>query len=165
MSSYYFTIIGTRDNPLYEFEFLSFKNSSSAKFPGQSNFSPKIKEFLPFITNSSLDLIEDAQWSSGAFNLGKVDSFYSLRVNAFVTQGNVKFVLCYDSNNSGSGGLESLMSASSGTKHDENAIKQFFIETYDLYVQTLLNPFYSVDDPIISPDFDYRLKLLVRKYL
>lgn len=167
MSSYYFTVIGTRDNPLYELEFSSFKISSSGThYAGQSNFSSRIKELLPFITNASLDLIEDAQWSTGAFNLGKVDSFYGIRVNGFVTQGNIKFVLCYDSNAPGAGGLESMISTTlTSSKHDENVMKQFFSEAYDLYVQTLLNPFYLVNDPIVSPDFDYRLKLLARKYL
>lgn len=166
MSSYYFTVIGTRDNPLYELEFSSFKSSSSgSSHPGQSNFSTKVKELLPFITNASLDLIEDAQWSTGAFNLGRVDSFYGIRVSAFVTQGNIKFVLCYDATSSSTGGLDSMMTSSNSSKHDENVIKQFFTEAYDLYVQTLLNPFYLVNDPIVSPDFDFRLKLLARKYL
>lgn len=165
MSSYYFTIIGTRDNPLYELEFSSFKGTSGTTppllVPGQSHFAPKVKELLPFITNSSLDLIEDAQWTLGAFNLGKVDSFYGLLVNAFITQGNIKFVLCYDGN--GSGGLDSMGTGAS--KHDENAIKQFFAEVYDLYVKSLLNPFYAVNDPMVSPDFDFRVKLVARKYL
>lgn len=166
MSSYYFTVIGTQDNPLYELEFSSFKGTSNSAFPGQLTFSNRIKELLPFITNASLDLIEDAQWSTNAFNLGKVDSFYGMRVNAFVTQGNIKFILCYDANSSNSGGLEYMMtSALSSNKHDETVIKHFFTEAYDLYVQTLLNPFYLVNDPIVSPDFDYRLKLLARKYL
>lgn len=161
MSSYYFAIIGTRDNPIYELELSSFK-SPTKSVPGQSHFSPKIKELLPFITNSSLDLIEDAQWSTSNFHLGKVDSFYGLQVNAFITQGNIKFVLCYDSVGS-SGGVESLISSSG--KHDESVIRQFFVEAYDLYVKALLNPFYSVNDPLISADFDYRIKSVARKYL
>lgn len=159
MSSYYFAIIGTRDNPIYELELSSFK-SSAKSVPGESQFSPKIKELLPFITNSSLDLIEDAQWTTGGFHLGKVDSFYGLLVSAFVTQGNIKFVLCCDS--AGSGGVESVLL---GSKHDDGVIKQFFVETYDYYVKALLNPFYSVNDPLVSPDFDYRIKSLARKYL
>lgn len=164
MSSYYFTIIGTRDNPLYELEFSSFKGASASQssVPGKSHFAPKVKELLPFISNSALDLIEDAQWSTGAFSLGKVDSFYGLLVNSFVTQGNIKLIMCYDSS-APTGALE-LMTSSSN-KHDENAIKQFFTEVYDLYVKALLNPFYSVNDPIVSPDFDFRVKLLARKYL
>lgn len=157
MSSYYFAIIGTRDNPIYELELASFK-APTKQIPGQSQFSPKIKELLPFITNSSLDLIEDAQWTTGNFHLGKVDSFYGLQVNAFITQGNIKFVLCYDLVASGDSGI------SSG-KHDESVIRQFFGETYDLYVKALLNPFYSVNDPLVSADFDYRVKSVARKYL
>lgn len=157
MSSYYFAIIGTRDNPIYELELSSFK-SSAKSVPGESQFSPKIKELLPFITNSSLDLIEDAQWTTGSFHLGKVDSLYGLQVSAFITQGNIKFVLCYDS---AATGVESL----SGNKHDDGVIKQFFVETYDYYVKALLSPFYSVNDPLVSPDFDYRIKSLARKYL
>lgn len=161
MSSYYFAIIGTRDNPIYELELSSFK-SSAKSVPGQSQFSPQVKELLPFIANSSLDLIEDAQWTTGNFNLGKVDSFYGLQVNAFITQGNIKFVLCYDSAGS-NGGIDSMIS--SGSKHDDGVIKQFFLEAYDYYVKALLNPFYSVNDPLVSADFDYRIKSLARKYL
>ncbi|ODV77617.1 transport protein particle 20 kDa subunit [Suhomyces tanzawaensis NRRL Y-17324] len=157
MTSYYFSIIGTRDNPVYEFEFSSFKNSlamsTSTSVPGKSQFSASIKEMLPFISNSSLDIIEDAQWTTNLFYLGKIDSFYGLLVNAFITQGNIKFVLCYD--------------VSNGTtqKYDDSSIKQFFIEANDLYVKCLLNPFYSVNDAIVSPDFDLRLKLIAKKYL
>lgn len=151
MSSYYFSIIGTRDNPLYELEFSSFKLATA---PGKSQFSASIKEILPFITNSSLDLIDDSQWTSSGFYLGKIDLFYGLMVNAFVTQGNIKFILCYD-----------LPSNLGAQKHDDNLIKQFFVEANDLYVKCLLNPFYSVNDAILSPEFDLKVKLLARKYL
>lgn len=151
MSSYYFTIIGTKDAPLYELEFSSFKLSSH-QIPGKSQFPPNIKEILPFITHSSLDLIEESQWSNNQYNLGKIDSFYGISINAFITQGNIKFIMCYD-NNSGN------------NKYDESSIKQFFVEVNDLYVKVLMNPFYSVNDAITSPDFDLKVKLLARKYL
>lgn len=154
MASYYLTIIGTHDNPLYELEFSSFKTSPSGGFSGQSQFSPKVKELLPFITNLSLDLVEDAQWSGSTFHLGKIDSFYGLLVNAFITQGNIKFLLCHDG-----------AKDQGGAGRDDGAIKLFFFETYDLYVKALLNPFYSVNDPLVLPDFDYRLKSLARKHL
>lgn len=166
MSSYYFTIIGTRDNPLYELEFSSFKtavssSTSTNNIPGRSNFPTSVKEILPFISNSSLDLIEDIQWSTNQFSLGKIDSFYGLLINAFITQGNIKFLLCYDLNggNPGSGG------SNLQNKNEDNSIKQFFTEVNELYVKCLLNPFYSVNDAITSPDFDMRLKMLARKYL
>lgn len=167
MASYYFTIIGTRDNPLYELEFSSFKSASNSaastnNIPGRSNFPGSVKEILPFISNSSIDLIEDIQWSTKEFSLGKIDSFYGLLINAFITQGNIKFLLCYDLNsgNSNSSGGSNLQS-----KNEDNSIKQFFMEVNELYVKCLLNPFYSVNDAIISPDFDLKLKMLARKYL
>ncbi|EAZ63358.1 Transport protein particle 20 kDa subunit (TRAPP 20 kDa subunit) [Scheffersomyces stipitis CBS 6054] len=159
MSSYYFSIIGTRDNPLYEVEFSSFKSSSSSSStpPGISQFTDSVKEILPFVSNSSLDLIEDAQWSTSQFNLGRIDSFYGLLVYAFITQGNIKFILCFESSTTNNGNVTQ--------KYDENSIKQFFIEINDLYVKCLLNPFYAVNDAITSPDFDLKVKLLAKKYL
>ncbi|OBA17998.1 hypothetical protein METBIDRAFT_226573 [Metschnikowia bicuspidata var. bicuspidata NRRL YB-4993] len=159
MASYYFTIIGTRDNPLYELEFSSFKSGHSS-IPGEARFSPKVKELLPFISNASLDIVEDAQWQTSGFNLGKVDSFYGVLVNAFITQGNIKLVLCSDASTSS----ESTISMTS-TKQDETAIRHFFTEAYELYVKAQLNPFYAVNDPLVSPDFDHRVKSLARKYL
>lgn len=157
MSSYYFTIIGTRDNPVYELEFSSFKGASnSLTTPGVLQFSASVKEILPFIAHSSLDLVEDTQWGLGQFYFGRIGLFYGLLVNAFVTQGNIKFMLCFDGGSS-NGGFP--------TKSDDNSLKQFFFETYDLYTKCLLNPFYSVNDAITSPDFDMRLKSLARKYL
>lgn len=163
MSSYYFTIIGTRDNPLYELEFSSFKTSSSS-IPGEPHFAPKVKELLPFIANSSLDLVEDSQWLTNAFNLGRIDSFGGILVNAFITQGNVKFLLCYDNQSTSSSTLESVISSTSGSKQDESSVKHFFYDAYDLYVKALLNPFCSANDPLVSPDFDYKLKTIARKY-
>ncbi|RLV92715.1 Trafficking protein particle complex subunit 20 [Spathaspora sp. JA1] len=159
MSSYYLVIIGTRDNPVYELEFSSFKNlglpttastNATPPIPGKARFAPNIQELLPFIANSSLDLIEDAQWSNNQLYLGKIDSFYGVSINAFLTPGNIKFILCYDN------GV---------VKSEENSIKQFLNEINELYVKTLLNPFYTVNDAIISPEFDLKVKQLARKYL
>lgn len=164
MMSYYFSIIGTRDNPLYELEFSSFKSPASA-VPGEPHFAPRVRELLPFIANSSLDLVEDAQWLTSSFNLGRIDSFGGIWVNAFVTQGNVKFILCYDSPNSPASTLDTVIASTSSSKHDESSIKHFLLDAYDLYVKALLNPFYSANDPLVSPDFDYKLKSIARKYL
>lgn len=164
MSSFYFTIIGTRDNPLYELEFSSFKNPTSNSLPGEPHFSPKVKELLPFISNASLDIVDDNQWQNNNFNLGRIDHFYGILVNAFVTQGNIRFILCLDSSSSSGHPLDSMMSLVS-SRLDEISVKNFFYEVFDLYVKALLNPFYSVNDPLVSPDFDYRVKTLAKRYL
>ncbi|KAI5955710.1 TRS20 [Candida jiufengensis] len=180
MSSYYFVIIGTQDNPIYETELSSSSSknsnlsnssssnssiinttsttnssinnssntSSTANNLNQSNFPTSTREILPFIANASLDLIEDQMWSTQLLNLGKIDQFYSIFINAYLTQGNIKFILCHNN-----------------TTKDENSIKSFFQDINELYVKVLMNPFYNLNDSILVPDFDNKIKLLAKKYL
>ena len=173
MLSYYFTIIGTNDNPLYELEFSLFKFTSlsgqTGQTPGKSQFEPSVKELLPYITHASLDVVDDATWTTNQFNLGRIDLFYGISVNAFLTQGNIKFLLCHTPNTGPSGslgaGTGSVVSSSTSSKNEDNAIRQFFMEINELYVKCLMNPLYSVNEPIRSTEFDLKVKLLARKYL
>jgi Sedlin, N-terminal conserved region len=59
--SFYFAIIGTKDNPLFEHEFGSSKQGGDgiAKFPEQA------RHMNQFIVHSSLDIVEEVQWGSG----------------------------------------------------------------------------------------------------
>ena len=59
--SYYFAIIGTQDNPLFEYEFGTSKQGGD----GQSRFSEQARQLNQFILHSSLDIVEEAQWSNG----------------------------------------------------------------------------------------------------
>ncbi|CAN3353050.1 trafficking protein particle complex subunit 20 [Diutina catenulata] len=138
---FYFSVIGNNDTPLYELEFASFKSVG-----GVGQFPPNVRELLPFIANSSLDLLEELQWSAPQFYLGKVDSFSGYSVAGYITQGNVRLVLVYD-------------------KSDDGSIRQFFYEVNELYVKCLMNPFYAVNQPLTSPDFDMKVKQVGRKYL
>jgi hypothetical protein len=138
--SYYLAILGTRDNPLYELEFASFKPGTAAV--GRPHFSPSVREILPFIVHAALD------------NL-----FHGIGISAFVTQGSIKFLLCSDA------GALGPAAGGGPTKSDDNAIKQFFMEVNELYVKCVLNPLYAVNDPIELPDFDLKVKMLARKYL
>lgn len=56
--SYYFAIIGTRDNPLFEHDF----GTSKLGGDGLSHFRDEAKYFNQFITHAALDLVEEAQW-------------------------------------------------------------------------------------------------------
>lgn len=58
--SYYFTIVGTRDNPLFEFEF----GTSKAGGDGVPRFSAEARQLNPFIIHASLDVVEEVQWLS-----------------------------------------------------------------------------------------------------
>jgi hypothetical protein len=59
--SYYFAIIGTQDNPLFEYEFGTSKQGGDgiARFPEQA------RHMNQFIVHSSLDIVEEVQWGTG----------------------------------------------------------------------------------------------------
>ena len=59
--SYYFAIVGTEDNPLFEYEFGTSKHGGD----GLSRFSDQVRHMNQFILHSSLDIAEEVQWSHG----------------------------------------------------------------------------------------------------
>lgn len=59
--SYYFTIIGTKDNPLFEHEFGTSKQGGD----GVARFADQARHMNQFIVHSSLDIVEEVQWASG----------------------------------------------------------------------------------------------------
>lgn len=59
--SYYFAIVGTQDNPLFEHEFGTSKQGGD----GQSRFTDQVRHLNQFILHSSLDIAEEVQWSHG----------------------------------------------------------------------------------------------------
>lgn len=59
--SYYFAIVGTKDNPLFEHEFGTSKQGGD----GQSRFSDQARHLNQFILHSSLDVVEEVQWNNG----------------------------------------------------------------------------------------------------
>ena len=59
--SYYFAIIGTQDNPLFEYEFGTSKQGGD----GLPHFSEQSRHLNQFILHSSLDIVEEVQWTGG----------------------------------------------------------------------------------------------------
>lgn len=59
--SYYFAIVGSQDNPLFEYEFGTSKQGGD----GQSRFTDQVRHLNQFILHSSLDIAEEVQWSHG----------------------------------------------------------------------------------------------------
>lgn len=59
--SYYFVIVGTQDNPLFEHEFGTSKQGGD----GTAHFADQARSMNQFIVHSSLDVLEEVQWSSG----------------------------------------------------------------------------------------------------
>ncbi|ETV73463.1 hypothetical protein H257_11596 [Aphanomyces astaci] len=99
-----------------------------------------------FVLHSSLDVVHESMWTNNNMWMKVVDKFNDQFVSGFVTATTIKFLLLHESRN-------------------EDAIKLFFQEVYDLYVKLLLNPFYAHDSLITSPDFDLRVRALAKRIL
>lgn len=59
--SYYFAIVGTKDNPLFEHEF----GTSRGGGDGVARFREEARHMNQFIVHSSLDIVEEVQWGGG----------------------------------------------------------------------------------------------------
>ncbi|KAJ4385026.1 TRAPP subunit, partial [Neurospora sp. IMI 360204] len=59
--SYYFAIIGTQDNPLFEYDFGTSKQGGD----GMARFTEQARQLNQFIIHSSLDIVEEVQWTNG----------------------------------------------------------------------------------------------------
>ncbi|AMD20676.1 HDL068Wp [Eremothecium sinecaudum] len=176
---FYFAIIGHKDNAIYSAEFT---------LP-QQPFTLELQDLNPFILHASLDVIEDLQWQAtnsnaltsnnsglvattgtsflrsrhshsseggpGSCYLSKVDHFYGLAITGYITYGNIKFVMVHGNSSS----------PNTVATVDDGVVKSFYKEVHELYIKTLLNPFYKVDAPITSPVFDSKVRALAKKYL
>ncbi|KAI0462992.1 hypothetical protein LJB42_003797 [Komagataella kurtzmanii] len=104
-----------------------------------------IRDFCPFIVHSALDIIEDLQWKTNQLYFKNIDNYDNYSISGYVTPGNIKFMILYQN-----------------LRSDE-AIRQFFGELNDLYVKTLLSPFYTINEAIRSKAFDQKVRMLSRK--
>ena len=87
--SYYFVIVGTKDNPIFTYEF----GTSRSGGDGLSRFSDDARTLNQFIVHSSLDIVEEVVWTTGAMYLRHVDRFQHALVSGFVTGTGMKFLL------------------------------------------------------------------------
>lgn len=158
--SYYLAIVGTNDSPIYELELGTHRQGGD----GSAKFSPEMKELNPFVVHAALDIVEDVQWNTSGLYLKAVDNFYSYMISAFVTPGSK----CKRAREEHERGRRLTLDVKIMLLHDtknEDSIRQLFNDVYDLYVKTLLSPFYFVNQPITSPVFDQKVRALARKYL
>ena len=105
--------------------------------------------------------------------LGKVDHFYGLSITAYLTYGGMKFVMIHGTTGDLGGSAGGNISgddvggnaSKSAVQIDDNALKLFYQEVHELYIKTLMNPFYRLNDPITTPAFDKRVRALARKHI
>ncbi|CAF9927028.1 MAG: hypothetical protein GOMPHAMPRED_004296 [Gomphillus americanus] len=89
--SYYFCIIGSRDNPLFELEFGTSKQGGD----GIARFPPEARQLNPFVLHASLDVVEEVQWINPQMYLKRIDHFGSSQVSCFLTPTSTKFLLLH----------------------------------------------------------------------
>jgi hypothetical protein len=178
--SYYFAIIGTRDNPLFEHEFGTSKQGGDglARFPAES------RHLNQFVLHSSLDIVEEVQWSPSTPTSGgapmylkHVDKFQNLYVSCFLTGGNVKFLLLTAPAAAPAARSSALASSARASAYPssanynptapatEEAVRNFFTDVYDAWVKTIMSPFYLANDRVTSPVFRGRVAGAAKKYL
>ncbi|KAF5369830.1 hypothetical protein D9758_001250 [Tetrapyrgos nigripes] len=104
------------------------------------------RHVIQMIANASLDAVEDVMRKENTMYLKSVDKFNEWTVSAFITPGNSKFILLHEG------------------KNDEG-IRGFFMEVWELYVKTMMNPFYSAQRTVRSNVFDGRVRAAAKKYL
>ncbi|CAJ0824933.1 11964_t:CDS:2 [Entrophospora sp. SA101] len=123
--SYYFAIVGTKDNPIYELELGGA--SSMVKSLSIEGIKKDLSDFL----------IE---------YLKSIDKFNEWHISSMISAGNIKFMLLHETKN-------------------EDGIRNFFNEAYELYIKILMNPFYEVNSTITSVPFDTKVKFIAKKFL
>ncbi|KAK0654352.1 Sedlin [Cercophora samala] len=185
--SYYFAILSPLDTPLFEHEFGTSKSGGD----GQPRFTDQARHLNQFILHSSLDIVEELQWTQPGLYLKVIDKFFQNYISAFVTASNVKFLLLHQPTTSvptttttgggggANGGVVNTAQAAASSRvnstsvganptspQTEEAIKNFMNEVYENYVKAVMSPFYKAPNmEIRSPVFRQRVAAAGRKYL
>ncbi|KAJ5605573.1 hypothetical protein N7510_008354 [Penicillium lagena] len=181
--SYYFTILSPTDKPLFNIAFGTSKGGGDGiarfRFPDTAQYMNQ------FIIHSSLDIVEEAQWTNGGMYLKHIDTYppAAAYISAFLTPSGTRFLLLHQPpqlpSSSTTTGSSSLLNASgSATRASSNsvaanptspqteeAVRQFMNEVYESYVKTAMSPFYKQGMEIQSPVFRGRVTAAGKKWL
>ncbi|KAF2114122.1 Sedlin [Lophiotrema nucula] len=185
--SYNFTIFSPTDTPLFTHEF----GTSRSGGDGIPRFTTAERSLNPFILHSSLDIVEEVQWGPSTTSgnapmyLKHIDKYQNSYISCWITAANVRFLLLTRPRDEalglGSGGAGSQRGSLAGGRAGlgggnvysptnpatEEAVKNFFVDVYEAWVKTVMNPFFDVGkgDVVRSPVFRTRVAAAAKKYL
>ncbi|EGG02140.1 uncharacterized protein MELLADRAFT_110423 [Melampsora larici-populina 98AG31] len=104
------------------------------------------RDVLELIVNASLDDLNHLIWNSKSMYLKNLDQFHQWSISALVPAGGIRLILLHEIKN-------------------DDGIRHFFLEVWELIVNIQLSPFYKLNSTIRSNQFDTKLKLSARKHL
>ncbi|ORX35904.1 Sedlin [Kockovaella imperatae] len=113
--------------------------------PGGPGTGSLERHMCQMIAHKSLDSVEEVMESTGALYLKNVDRHNEWTVSAFLA-GAIKFILLHDNKN-------------------DDGIRSFFLDLWEVFVKVSLNPFHSTNTPIRNPMFEARIRTIARRYL
>jgi len=111
--------------------------------PGKREDPPHLDQF---IIHTAMDVVDELVWQTNAMYLKAVDKFTEFQVSTYVTAGHIRFMLLHKQRN-------------------EDRIRNFFVELHEVYLKTLLNPFYEANGLITFSSFDYSVRSAAKKHL
>ncbi|KAF2252071.1 Sedlin [Trematosphaeria pertusa] len=183
--SYFFTIFSPTDTPLFTHEF----GTSRSGGDGIARFTASERSLAPFILHSSLDIVEELQFGpsstsgSAPMYLKHIDKYANNFVSCWITGANVRFLLLTRPRDealglAGGGGAGARGSLAGGrvtgsglydprSPATEEAVKNFFVDVYEAWLKTVMNPFFHAGngDVVKSPVFRQRVAAAAKKYL